>query len=465
VNNQPHHNIEAEQALLGAILLENGAYGAAVKHVQTEDFYEPAHAQIYDQMSRLITAGKLATPITLKNEFPDIEMPGGITISEYLARLCAEATTIINAPDYAQVIHNLSVVRSIVAVTGDLQRAPQLGYNTDEALQVAFEKLDTLRANLRGADDDAAPIGALADGLVKRMAAGDPEKGQSITTGFSDLDKKLGGGYRAGRLFVLAGRPGSGKTVFSVASSRRVARKAGTGVIFFSHEMPQEDIMARFVASELAMTSTPLDYRDILVGELTEFERGRVAWAAETLKQLPIFIDCTAGLSMFEIGARARLIAERWRRQGIKLGLIIVDYLGLVKVADRYKGNKVDELGDVARSGKILASELQTTMLMLAQLNRGVEQRDDKRPIMSDLRASGEIEEHADVVGLLYRPGYYDQRNSKIKDLDADALAIAKAREHRLDLNLDKNRLGPTSSVPLWCDVAKSAIENGDYYS
>jgi replicative DNA helicase len=457
----PHHNIEAEQALLGAILLENGAYGAAVKHVRIEDFYEPLHAQIYDQMSRLIIAGKRVTPVTLKNEFPDVVLPGEITISEYLARLCAEATTIINAPDYAQVIHNLAVVRSIVAVAGDLQRAPQDGYNTDEALQRAFEYLDGLRANLHGTDEDCASIAMLADGLSKRMTEGDEEAGQSISTGFTDLDHQLGGGYRDGRLFVIAGRPGSGKTVFSVASARRVARKSHQGVLFFSMEMPRQDIIARFAACELAYTSTPVDYRDILVGKLDTFGCQRVAGAAATLRDLPIIIDCTAGLSMFEIGARSRIVAERWRRQGVKLGLIIVDYLGLVKVSDRYKGNKVDELGDVAKGGKLLCSQLQTTMLMLAQLNRGVEQRDDKRPVMSDLRASGEIEEHADVVGLLYRPAYYDQRLTKVRDSDPEALAVAERRKNELDLNLDKNRLGPTSSVKLWCDVAKSAIDNG----
>jgi replicative DNA helicase len=457
----PHHNIEAEQALLGAILIDNGAYGAAVKHVRTEDFFEPAHAQIYDQMSRLIIAGKRVTPVTLKNEFPEVVLPGDITVSQYLARLCAEATTLVNAPDYAQVIHNLAVVRSIVAVAGDLQRAPQDGYNTDEALQKAFEHLDGLRANLYGTDDDCAPISVLSDGLTKRMTEGDTDAGQSVSTGFTDLDKTLGGGYRDGRLFVLAGRPGSGKTVFAVASARRVARKSQCGVLFFSMEMPRQDIIARFAACELSLTSTPIDYRDILVGGLDTFKCQRVAGAAATLRDLPIIIDCTAGLSMFEVAARSRIVAERWRRQGVKLGLIIVDYLGLVKVADRYRGNKVDELGDVAKMGKLLASQLQTSMLMLAQLNRGVEQRDDKRPVMSDLRASGEIEEHADVVGLLYRPAYYDQRLSKVRDSDPEAMAIAERRKNELDLNLDKNRLGPTYSVKLWCDVAKCAIDNG----
>ena len=290
----PHHSIEAEQALLGAILIHNGAYGAAVKHVQTEDFFEPLHARIYEESGRLIANGHAATPITLKQAFGDLKIDE-LTISEYLARLCSEATTIVNAPDYAQVIHNLAVVRNIVAIAGDLQRAPQDGFNTDEALQNAFEQLDSCGPTCHGSDDDSATW-PRCRWAAKRMTEGDEEQGQSVSTGFTDLDERLGGGYRDGRLFVLAGRPGSGKTVFAVASARRVARKARQGVLFFSMEMPRQDIIARFAACELSLTSTPVDYRDILVGKLDDFARQRVAGAAATLHDLPIIIDCTAGL-------------------------------------------------------------------------------------------------------------------------------------------------------------------------
>jgi replicative DNA helicase len=153
-------------------------------------------------------------------------------------------------------------------------------------------------------------------------------------------------------------------------------------------------------------------------------------------------------------------VCERWRRAGIKPGLIAIDYLGLVRTSDRYRGNKVNEQGEIALGGKLMAGQLETCVLLLAQLNRGVESRDDKRPVMSDLRASGEIEEHADVVGLLYRPNYYDQRSTEVRNSDPAALDRMDRRKYDLDLGLDKNRLGPTMAVRLWCDVGRSAVDN-----
>ena len=460
-------NIEAEQCLLGAILVNNGAYGAAIKHVDSTDFFEPLHAQIFEEAGRLIVAGRTATPVTLKDAFPNVKLgddPNDLTISQYLARLCAEATTIINAPDYAHLIRELAMMREIIGIAADLERAPSDGRNSDEALRQAFEQIDSLRAGLTAENDERASIGRLAKELSARMQSAEALEAEgSISTGFIDLDRQLGGGYRDGRLIVLAGRPGAGKTVFKVASSRRVARK-GNGVLIFSLEMPRNDIMARFVASELAHTDTPLDYRDILVGNLDQFQRERVAVAAANLEPLPIEIDTTVGLSIFEIAARARITCERWRQRSIKPGLIAIDYLGLIRSSDRYRGNRTHEIGETAKGAKLLAGQLQTCVLLLAQINRSVESRDDRRPVMSDLRDSGEIEEHADVVALMYRPNYYDQRNLKVRQADAAAIEQMEQRKYDLDIGLDKNRLGPTATVRLWCDVGRSAVDNARRY-
>jgi len=465
VTDRTPHNLEAEQALLGAILLNNDAYGFAIKHVDAADFYVPLHAQIFQESGRLISLGRRVNTVTLKDAFPAGMAAGDdITISQYLARLAAEATTVVNAPDYARVIRDLALAREIIGIGADLERAPNLGFNADEAIRRAFEQLDTLRANFQAGDDDRATMESLAHSLSARMASDQREEAaHAVSTGFQDLDRQLGGGYRDGRLFVWAGRPGAGKTVYMVASARRVA-KAGFGALLFSLEMPRDDIMARFAASELAHTETPLDYRDVLVNDLDPFQRQRVIAAADRLQELPIHVDCTAGLGIFEMTARARLACDRWRRQGIKPGLIGIDYLGLVRTGDRYRGNKVDELGEIAKQAKILAGQLEVPVLLLAQLNRGVEGRDDKRPVMADLRASGEIEEHADVVGLLYRPFYYTQRDPRYRDRDPAAMVEIEKRKHDLDVGLDKNRLGPTTVVHLWCDVAKSAVDNSRHY-
>lgn len=461
----PPQSLEAEQSLLGAILLQNDAYGAAIKHVGPEDFAEPIHALIFEEAGRLITSGRKVTPITMRHAFPELKMGDdtGPTINQYLATLAAEATTIINAPDYARLIRELSMVRQIVAIAGDLQRAPRDGLNADVALRNAFEQLDSLRSGLDAKDDERATIGALARQLSERMESGEVDDGSAVPTGLADLDRHLGGGFRDGRLIVLAGRPGSGKTVMGVSTSRRIAR-SGYGALIFSLEMPRNDVMARFAADELARTQTPIDYRDILVGNLNDVQRRKVSEAAFALEPLPIIIDTTVGVSIFEITARAKLICTRWRHADIKPGVIVIDYLGLIRSGERYKGNKVHELGEIAKSAKMLAGETQTCVLMLAQLNRAVESRDDRRPVMSDLRDSGEVEEAADVVGLLYRPAYYDQRDPKVREGDPEAFNRAQGRKYDLEIGLDKNRLGPTSTVNLWCDVAKSAVDNRMQY-
>lgn len=469
-------NLEAEQALLGAILIQNDAFGAVVQRVSPEDFYVPEHREIFAEIGRLIGEGRVATPVTLKDKFPNIKLgdeQDSPTVSQYLARLCAEATTIINAPDYARTVRDLSTIRAIIGIASDLERAPSHLSNSDEALRNAFERIDAIRASIGSAEEERASIGAIARALAERMRSDEPGADASISTGLADLDRALGGGYRAGRLLVFAGRPGAGKTVLMVSSGRRVARRPstlpqfpnGNGVLIFSLEMPRADIMARFAADELAHTNMPIDYRDILVGNLDEYQRHRVIEAAQALEPLPIIVDTTVGLSMFEIAARARIVSERWAKQGIKLGLIAIDYLGLIKTGDRYRGNRVHELGETARAAKVLCGQLSTCGMLLAQLNRSVESREDKRPLMQDLRDSGEVEEHADVVGLLYRPAYYDQRDPKVRAQDPEALAIAEARRYRLELGLDKNRLGPTITVPLWCDVAKSSVDNVRHYA
>ncbi len=463
-------NMEAEQALLGAILINNDAFGAAMKHVRATDFFEPLHARIYEEAGRLITSGRKATPITLKDAFPNIKLtdePGALTVPQYLARLCAEATTIINAPDYAQTIRDLAMMRAIIAIAGDLERAPSDGYNSDEALKQAFSQLDELRAGNSRSEEERSSIGRLAQYLVDNAET--VKNGEPIpvpSTGFADIDRNIGGGFRPGRLIVIAGRPGMGKTVIEAASARRVARR-GYGAGIFSLEIDGAEMSSRILADELAMMprGTPeATYRDILTGELNDMQRSALAQASKRVQDLPIEIDATGGLSFFEIAARARIMIERWRQRGIQAGVIFIDYLGLITPSDRYRGRKVDELGEMAKAAKDLSKRLSVCVVLLAQLSRAVEQREDKRPNMADLRDSGNIEEHADVVGLLYRPYYYDQLDPRVRSGDPAAIERMEARKSELQLGLGKNRLGPTATVHLWCDVGRSAVDNARAY-
>ncbi len=458
----PPCSMEAEQSLLGAILINNDAYGVAIRYVDAADFFEPLHQRIFAEAGRLITAGRVATPVTVKEAFPNLRIGDDVnapTINQYLARLCAEATTIINAPDYARTIRELAMMREIIAVGEELRRTPA---NSDVSVRMAFERLDSLRADLHRGDDERASLGRLADELVRN--AEDVRKDVPSTvpsTGFTDLDRQLGGGLRPGRLFVIAGRPGVGKTVIGAALARRVAKR-GYGVAIHSLEIDGAEMSARIVADEIANESYApfVAYRDVLTGKMDDQQRRAVERAAERLRDLTLEIDATGDLMISEITARMRIVLDRWRKRDIQPGAVIIDYLGLVKTTGRYEGRKVDEIGEAARDAKNMAKRLGICVVMLCQLNRAVESRDEKRPEMRDLRDSGHIEEHADVVGLLYRHGYYDELDPQVRRSDPAALERMESRRHDLEMQLGKNRLGPRAIVRFWCDVARSAVDD-----
>lgn len=455
------HNIEAECALLGAILINNTAYGVVAGAVSPDYFFEPLHQEIYSAIGTAISASKVADPTTLPAYLPPVKIPAGhgieLTMRQYLLRLASEATTIINAPDYALLIRELWELRQICAIGAE---AGTPGFSPKDALEQAWSSLDTIRAHAAGGSAERSTIGAFTKIVAEEVAEPpSPDTELVPSTGFTDVDRFIGGGYRPGRLYVFAGRPGMGKTVYAVASARRVAMK-GHGVAFFSLEIDGRELGARIMAADLAFGHAPIAYADILSNNLDDLARKRIAGAAERFASMPIEVDASGGLTMFEIAARARIYVERWRRRGIKPGILVIDYLGLVTPSDRYRGRKVDEAGEIAKGGKDLAKRLDVSVVMLSQLNRTVEGRDDKRPQMNDLRDSGNIEEHADVVGLLYRPAYYDQRDAGVRDGDIDALARAESRRNDLEVGLGKNRLGPTSSVTLWCDVGSSSVDN-----
>jgi replicative DNA helicase len=450
----PVHNIELEQQLLGAILMNNDAYAVVAGVMSADYFYEPLHQEIYSAIGSAIASGMVASIVTLKSFVPAVTI-NGRTISQYLAHLVAESTTVLNAPDFARQIRQLWELRQVAAV-GSL--AAIAGYSPAETLERVWGELDAIRSEATVQHGARGSIGVLARELADDIA--NPNEKEAVySTGFQDLDRFIGGGYRPKRLYVVAGRPGMGKSVYGIASARRVANK-GIGVAFFSLELDTTEMSARVLASHMALGHAPTDYADILTKRLTPAQRSGVIQAAGSIKELPLEVDTTGGLTMFDVGLRAQRYIDRWSKRGIEPGIIVIDYMGLVRASDRYRGNKVHEQGEIALAGKELSKKLGVGVLLLAQLNRGVEQRDDKRPQMSDLRDSGNIEEHADVVALLYRPAYYDQKDPKVREGDAEALDRANARRNDLEVGLGKNRLGPTAGVTLWCNVGQCAVDN-----
>jgi replicative DNA helicase len=454
----PPHNIQAEQALLGAVLLNNSNYGAIANLIDPADFFEPLHKQILFQMGELIVAGKSATPVTLQDAFPDVEMPGGMTVRRYLASLMAEGiNTAADLNTFTTRVRDLAEMRAILLAADAMGRAPFDGVAPEGALAEVWERLDSIRS---AHGDDTTQRGPISKHAAQLL---EDDTSPVVSTGLVDLDRAIAGGWRAGRLYVLAGRPGMGKTVFGLSTARRVARK-GEGVSAFLLEIDAREGTARIVADELARSSFPIPYRDIVANTLDTSQRERVGQAVERISQLPIYLDATGGLSMTEIEARAKVDKERFAKSGRRLGAVVIDYLGLLKASERYRGQKVHELGEMALAGKTMAKRLDTAVILLSQLNRSVENRDDKRPTMSDLRDSGNIEEHADFVGLLYRPFYYIEKSPQWRNQDPETVDRGERDRLKLELIIGKNRLGPTTMIDLWCDPSLAAVDNRARY-
>jgi replicative DNA helicase len=457
--------LDAEQALLGALLLNEDALAYVNGILEARHFAEDLHARIYSSMLELSAAGRKVTLISVGAELADVQLPDGAPpVRAYLARLAAEATTIVNARDYAEMIVDAWARRELIAIAGaaaEQARVPGVG-----GLQTTLDELDAQLVQLR---NDAAPSDASGGGLLGGVGAildniEAVQRGDALpipTSGFIDIDRRLAGGLRRGRLIVLGGRPGMGKTLLEIAMARRTAKK-GFGSMIFSLEIDREEITARMIANALGASTNPLDYRDIVSGEVPREDIPRIREMGEKIAALPIEVDAASGLKMAQIEARAKRVAMKLERKGRRLDVVMIDYLGLIDPELRKSDNLTQALGRVVLGAKNMAKRLDICVVLFAQLNRDVEKRDNKRPLMSDLRESGNIEEHADAVGLLYRPAYYDAKDPRMARRDDDFIAEAERRANELEIIWDKNRLGPTGSDFLYCDVGRNFVDNGE---
>ena len=456
-------NIEAEQAVLGAMLINNAVIGNVLGFLKAEHFFEELHQRIFHVATELFQSGKVASPITLKTYLGDHDLgPDMPTIPQYMALLASSATTVILAPDYARMVVDLAARRDLLRVTGEIARGAQFA-SIETSASLLYEHAQTLIAesgnNITLEEKKpsvGSAIGTLINDAIDRRQGNAPPIPSS---GFADLDYAIGGGLRPGRLIVIAGRPGMGKSVIMVSSAEAVSRK-GFGALINSLELDDAELSARLAAKIMARSSFPLTYSDILTGNLADEDIERLRDVRSRVESYPLSIDCGAGISIAQIEARAKRTQDRLARKGSSLSVLYVDYLGLVAASDRYKGRKVDETGEIALGAKNIAKRLGVCVVLFSQLSRAVESRDDKRPIMSDLRDSGNIEEHADVVGLLYRPAYYDAQDKDVRNGLPEALERAEERRNDLELILGKNRLGPTKTIHLYSDVAKSYAGN-----
>jgi replicative DNA helicase len=453
------HNIEAEQSLLGAILVNNDAFYRVSDFLEPKHFFEPIHQTIYETSGSLIRMGKVATPVTLKTFVPAETDIGGMTVGQYLARLAAEATTIINAQDYGRTVYELALRRDLIRIGEDMVNvafdAP-VDFAPRAQLEDAERRLYELAES--GRYDGGFQGFAQAMKVALDMAANAYQRDGKLSgtaTGLRDLDTKMGGLQRSD-LIIVAGRPGMGKTAlatniaYNVAKAHRAEVQAdGTmksvngGIVgFFSCEMSAEQLATRILAEQTGVSSSL-----IRRGGISQSEFDKIRDYTIELQHLPLFVDETGGLSISQLTARARRLK---RQKG--LDVIVVDYIQLLQGSGkRGNDNRVQEVTEITTSLKALAKELNIPVIALSQLSRQVESRDDKHPQLSDLRESGSIEQDADVVLFVYREEYYLQnKEPKLGTPEHEKwqaemdFALGKA-----EVIIAKQRHGPTGTVRL----------------
>jgi len=460
-------NVEAEAALLGALMIDNRLVEDIQLKLKPLHFFEPLHGRIYEAILKLTDTNRIANPVTLKPLFEADEGIKEVGGPSYLAQLTGSGAAVIGARDFAEQIYDLALLRALVGVGRELVEGA-LDTSEDVAPLAQIERAETELykvAEEGGAEGKAKSFGD-ASKLALEMAERALNSGghlSGFTTGLDSLNTKIGGLHKSD-LTIVAGRPGMGKsalgTNFAVAAAQRFLRdaedgiapekSAGAPVALFSLEMSADQLATRILAEQSGITS-----ENLRTGRITQHEFRDLARAAAELQSLPLYIDDTPGLTIAALRTRARRLK---RQKGI--GMIVVDYLQLLQGTGRGNDNRVQEISEISRGLKQLAKELDVPVIGLSQLSRQVEQREDKRPQLSDLRESGSIEQDADIVLFIYREDYYvkgvevemptpdeaasnPERRQKYEDWDAKYQAV----KGKAEIIVAKQRHGSTGIV------------------
>ena len=445
----PPHSIEAESSVLGGLMLDNSAWDRMGDLLTDNDFYRHEHKLIFGVISSLINGSKPADVITVFEQLQNQGKSEGVGGLGYLNSLAQYVPSASNIRRYAEIVRERSILRKLVTASDEIATHAfnTQGRPVEKILDEAEQKIFNIGEEGSRLKQGFQSMETLVVDLMDRVQemADNPNDITGVPTGFYDLDR-MTSGLQAGDLVVLAARPSMGKTAFAINIAEHVALNEGLPVAVFSMEMGAAQLAVRVVGS-----IGRIDQGHLRSGKLTDEEWPRLTDAIERLRTVSLHIDETPGLTTSELRANARRLA---RRCG-KLGLIVVDYLQLMSGSSGSDGdNRATELGEISRGLKMLAKELQCPVIALSQLNRGVEQRTDKRPMMSDLRESGAIEQDADIIMFIYRDDYY---NKDSKDPGVAEIIIGKQRN------------GPTGAVrltflkPLTRFESLASSGNGDY--
>lgn len=465
VTKQAPHNLEAEQGLIGALLLDNRVLEKVADLLRPIHFYAGAHGRIYDAIQTLVERGQAATPVTLKGYFEkdqDLDSVGGV---EYLADLAGTVASLNNTLSYAQTIYDLYLRRELINVGSDIIE-DAAGFDIGQETTDTIEKAEAELFKLAESGETKGGFVTLRDSVVTAIEIAEKAyntKGQvtGATTGLIEMDKKLGG-LHPSDLLILAARPSMGKTALAVNVAFNSAKayadsggEEGAVTAFFSLEMSHDQLTTRILADQASISGD-----SIRKGQLSQDQFRDFAQAAHALSKIPLYIDDTPALSIAAVRTRSR----RLKRQN-GLGLIVIDYLQLLRGSGSKQSetNRVNEVSEITRGLKALAKELEVPVLALSQLSRGVESRDDKRPMLSDLRESGSIEQDADAVMFIYREEYYLSREEPSQKVSENVEKFNERYEtwsRRLqdmaniaEVIVAKQRHGPIGPVKLQFDA------------
>ena len=445
------HNLEAEQGLLGAILLNNDVLFDISEIIDIDHFYEEIHKKIYEVINKIVSKGQLATPITLKSYFEiekSLEEIGG---SNYLARLANAAVSLDYAKNYAQIIYDLSVRRSLYNLGGKLSYTAiesDMSINPSDLVEEAEKDLYQISEKGTQAHNVQTFKSSIEEAV--ELATKAFEKDSSVvgvSSNFRDLDQKLGG-FHPSDLIIIAGRPSMGKTSLATNIAFNIAKNAhdnsdmDSTVLFFSLEMSSEQLATRILSEQAKISSN-----EIRKGNLSENDLDSLVGVSKKILEIPLFIDDSPAISIATLASRARRLK---RKHG--LGIILVDYLQLVRPAKHSRNeSRVLEISEITQGLKALAKEMNIPVIALSQLSRQVEQREDKKPQLSDLRESGSIEQDSDVVMFIFREEYYLEKSAPTPGT-ADFMEWQQKMEKihgQADLLIGKQRHGPTGNIKL----------------
>ena len=450
-DNLPPQNIEAEQAVLGAIFLNTDALADAMEYVEADDFYRRAHQILFQAMVNLNNDGEAIDVLTVQNYLTtnnQLDDVGGVA---YIAELATSVPTAANAGYYAKIVEGKSMLRRLISTATNIITQANNGDDDVPSLLDSAERqiMDVSERRNRSGFREIKDVlnETLSD--IDRLS----QQSEDITglpTGYREFDK-MTAGLQPDNLIILAARPAVGKTAFALNIAQNVATSTDTSVAIFSLEMSAESLVNRMLCAEGSINANHLR-----TGQLDEGEWQNLIVAMGALSNTSIFIDDTPGIKMAEIRAKCRRLAKE---KG-NLGLVVIDYLQLIEGSN--KESRQQEVSEISRQLKKLAKELSVPILALSQLSRGVEQRQDKRPVLSDIRESGSIEQDADIVAFLYRDDYYERSESKSEE-DGDDQDSLNQDVGEVELIIEKNRAGARGTVKLLFIKSYNKFSNISY--